>query len=96
MNAKRVIGFLLAAVMMLMPMTVFAEDVPLGEADNPYRLSTMDMRFAVYVEPGATAWYRWMIATVRPFRSAMRLLPRTWSSIADRPITPMKALQTTP
>ena len=56
MNAKRVIGFLLAAVMMLMPMAVFAEDVPLGEADNPYQLSTMDMRFAVYVEPGATAW----------------------------------------
>ncbi len=56
MKIKRLIGLLLAAVMVLMPMTAFAEEAELGSDMNPYQLSTMDVRFAVYVEPGDTAW----------------------------------------
>ena len=56
MMFKRLICVFLAAVMVLIPAAVLAEDAPLGSDMNPYQLSTADVRFAVYVEPGDTAW----------------------------------------
>ena len=53
---KKALVFLLTLAMLITPLAAFATDVALGEYDNPYQLSATSVRFAVYVEPEATAW----------------------------------------
>lgn len=53
---RKALSIMLTLAILVMPLSVFAEELPLGDMENPYQLSTNDVRFAVTVEAGATAW----------------------------------------
>ncbi len=56
MSTKRILAFLLAVVMTVIPMSALANEAELGSYDNPWLLSTTSVRFAVTVEPESEAW----------------------------------------